>query len=964
MASASDPDLVLLIHGTGAANVADTGAAWWQAGSPVSLALRDRFGAGAALSTKIFHWSGKNSEYDRRQAALSLLDLLVQQEAAQRPYHLIGHSHGGSVIWLALQEATASGKRLDHLRSWATLGTPFLNFRPQPVAWSRFLPALAMFGLVVDFIALRRGSHILSPWSVGDMLPLLPELWRSGEYAVLVLFPLLWLVLLAVLLRCAAYAFVLIRSRRASRSSEALKLRAFESYSRGYLGVWSPNDEAINGLTATLLLAGEVAPKWQPDARRGLFRRVLDAVTWPVRGLYNAIFARAADELIWSQVATHLQGNDTSGLELGFVSRSPSSVSVGWPAIPDELDRLLVAKANEGAATILASLRTALGMSVTAGAGSPNIITGMAAQINLRDLVHTSYYTSEPIQDLLACHVRAKASPRDSAAQTPAASSELRDWYFENLPRAIGRPAGTSPPSPAVSPKIRTLTRIEGIGLAAMVLVIWTALLGISRASLDVLTDRYQVDVVMTRSRDIVPSVFYSSAFGWLQALAAAGELDRARHDAAGLSGIDDGEKVESLAVIAATLRAIGNAATAATIEEEAVAAAQEVTDTQAKTRGIAALAGELASNGILREDLLQPDLLSFSPASVLATLTKRFAAAGYPDQALKILPQGLDARAYAEAIAPVLKALLDKGRTVEAMDLARKVAMDSSFFTAPVVMEVYAASGDFAGAETVAAAIQDETTRTRAFARLALLWIKAGDPAKCLAAAARVNSWTYVFRDAAQTAAALAKAGRAADAKTLALKALQDQSDDNPWWDAQQIIDNQRDLADAGIAAEVSAARSKLFAASVKKYGSGDTEVLGRAVYRLIGVGDVKGAYAYVRSFPTGEQRAAFLPVVSVAFADAQDGVMAQQVLAEAETEIAGIEGESDRSSGIGALAQAFAHAHRYRDARLRADNVLVQADRLAIYAAILRGHAIDRYPRYKSLLKDPDTLIVTNPF
>ncbi len=706
-----------------------------------------------------------------------------------------------------------------------------------------------------------------------------------------------------------------------------------------------------------------MAPKWQPDGRRGLLRRLLDLVTWPARSIYNAIFARAADELIWSQVATHLQGNDTSGFELAFVSRYPNSLSNGWPPIPDELDRLLVAKANEGAATILASLRTALGMSVTAGPGSPNIITGIATQINFRDLVHTSYYASEPIQDLLACHVIANASARAGPAPAAPAVSELKDWYFENLARVTGPPVEASMPSPADWRRIRTLTRIEGIGLAALVFVIWAALLGISRASLDVLTDRYQVDVVMTRSRDIVPSVFYSRAFYWLQALVAAGEFDRAKRDAAGLHGIDDGEKVESLAVVAATLRAIGDTNRAASLEDEAVARARKIADSQARTRGIAALASELASNGILRDDLLSPDLISFATSSVLTTLAKRFAAAGYPDQALKILPKDLNARDYAETIAPILTALLGKGGKAQAMELARKVAMDSSFFTAPVVMDVYFANGDFTGAEKLAGAIKNPDTRTRAFARLALLWIKAGDPAKSLAAIARVDSWSYVFRDAAQTAAALAKAGRTADARTLALKALQDvQSYDNPWWNVQEIIENQRDLADAGIADEVGAAKSKLLAIGVKKY-AGD-EVGGRAVYTLIAVGDVKGAYAYVHSFPSGKQRAAYLPIVGTAFADAQDDAMARQALSEAEEEIAGIEAEADRSAGLAALAQAMAHAHRYRDARLRSDSVLEQEALLAVYAEILRGYAVDRRPQYKALLKDPSALIVTDPF
>jgi hypothetical protein len=509
------------------------------------------------------------------------------------------------------------------------------------------------------------------------------------------------------------------------------------------------------------------------------------------------------------------------------------------------------------------------------------------------------------------------------------------------------------------------LTRVEGIGLAALVFSIWIALLGISRASLDVLTDRYQVDVVLTRSRDIVPSVFYANAFSWLQALVAAGEIDRAKRDAVELHGINEGEKIESLAVVAATLRAIGDMARAALVEDYAVARARNVADSQARTRGVAALASELASKGVMRNDLLTPDFMSFSTSSVLATLSKRFASSGYPDQALKVLPESLDARNYAATIAPILTALLDKGRRAQAMDLAKKVAMESSFFTAPVVMEVYAANSDLVGAENLAGGIQNEDTRTRAFARLALLWIKAGSPERSLAAAARVSAWTYVFRDAAQTAAALAKAGRMAEARALAVKALRDvQSDDNPWWNAQEIIKNQRELADAGIAIETEAAKSKLLAANVEKYSSSDVEVMGRAVGTLIDVGDVTGAYGYVRSFPNGAQRATYLPIVSAAFSDAHDDAMSRQVLGEAEKELAGIEGETERSAGVAALARALAHAHRYREARLGSDNVMEQGARLGIYAEILKGYAVDRHSQYEALLKDSATLITTNPF
>ena len=59
---------------------------------------------------EVFHWSGENSERSRIKAGRDLLEYLLALESAGRGYHLIGHSHGGSVIWHALCRAGCSGK--------------------------------------------------------------------------------------------------------------------------------------------------------------------------------------------------------------------------------------------------------------------------------------------------------------------------------------------------------------------------------------------------------------------------------------------------------------------------------------------------------------------------------------------------------------------------------------------------------------------------------------------------------------------------------------------------------------------------------------------------------------------------------------------------------------------------------------------------------------------------------------
>ena len=90
-----------------------------------------RLPAGVRLAGEgeMFHWSGENSERSRIKAGRDLLEHLLELETEGRGYHLVGHSHGGSVIWHALCRARFHRKELTSLRSWSTVGTPYLQHR-------------------------------------------------------------------------------------------------------------------------------------------------------------------------------------------------------------------------------------------------------------------------------------------------------------------------------------------------------------------------------------------------------------------------------------------------------------------------------------------------------------------------------------------------------------------------------------------------------------------------------------------------------------------------------------------------------------------------------------------------------------------------------------------------------------------------------------------------------------------
>lgn len=236
-------DNVVFVHGTFAGRLSDRGSAWWQLESKFSQFVRKELQGLAVPSEEAFHWTGENSDVFRVFDSAPLLERL-RRENEKGPFHVVAHSHGGMVLWQALMLAVERQIPLGNLRSWITVGTPFIFYE-------------ARIG--------RVARHHLMPMLIGLIFPCLLVFHRYKSWLVAWLFALGTLAIFSI----RVLYFVKSSSKRL-RCLEKETMRQFGSL---WLGVRSKHDEAIALLKTALLLRTPVTPAWN-DYPRWSYSRI------------------------------------------------------------------------------------------------------------------------------------------------------------------------------------------------------------------------------------------------------------------------------------------------------------------------------------------------------------------------------------------------------------------------------------------------------------------------------------------------------------------------------------------------------------------------------------------------------------------------------------------------------------------------------------------------------------------
>lgn len=326
-------DVIVTVHGTNAGRPEDDGDRWWQKGSAFQKRLSELVTSadGSSLEFRPFHWSGRNSETDRREAGRQLARKLREIEKEGRPYHVIGHSHGGSVAYLALiatyvalaggflqtmprltsrlfraQSKTSSYPLLPGLKSWTTVGAPY-------IVTQRSWNILALFDVWGQCVLLAIGAYSIALIAT-SLIAYIKDI-------VDVLIPLLFVATLTLILwQTTRYA--------RSISSRVVRSRIEQNFGARASLLRHGEDEAISGLASSL----RIAPKLFASSQ---IRRL---ATGPL--LLTAILLAGVDLVFtwgaggWEDKAPFLTDLHSYMQKFSY----PAMIAVGYPENCTSLD--------------------------------------------------------------------------------------------------------------------------------------------------------------------------------------------------------------------------------------------------------------------------------------------------------------------------------------------------------------------------------------------------------------------------------------------------------------------------------------------------------------------------------------------------------------------------------------------------------------------------------------------------
>lgn len=408
--SAVNKEQIITVHGTFAAHAASEGHSWWQIGEDglvqaLNARLSDR-----ALVGKPFHWSGGINESERQNAAERLAKQILTSEKENRKYHLVGHSHGGNVVWQALQIASKDRPHLPNLVSWTTVGTPFLHFGPEPID----LGLVASFALLV-WMFLGESSQYphLSLIGVARLTwTLLPNLSSDGGSVLLawvvessILVIILILALITIRLTISLVGWIRFPYRKKSERN------TYSSLTKRHLAIWSSKDEAISGLIGCLHIGLPLTPVF-PLRGKGFWANLTSPIRLLMIGFYNVLVGPSLSLFAKNLVRDRMLGNNLAFSRVHEVSSAPIATEPGLSVSP-EVEEWLAEFAGQHASKTLDGVREALGV-FSSGSSWSYFESRVKQNASFDGLIHNSYFACPGVIEAICAHIAITGVPASS----------------------------------------------------------------------------------------------------------------------------------------------------------------------------------------------------------------------------------------------------------------------------------------------------------------------------------------------------------------------------------------------------------------------------------------------------------------------------------------------------------------------------------------------------------------------
>ncbi len=374
--------------------------------------------------------------------------------------------------------ATCHHKELKHLKSWTTVGTPYLQHRGRS-AWDMlnlFNMTAGIFLLPMALRAMRTLTSMVFNALTGNNVVMTLASDKEAGYTAIIRAPILaalkWigvevivrderihigrydpstgeslfdyffttpegflllgttLIVMYFFLHLSVMCIRPVVESYRLRAEERLQIRTFQEFGFCSLALWSPDDEAINGLRSTLNISVSFVGKMLPQERVflsdaiGLISR---PYFWVFAPLFNRWVQPCLDAIVRGIVIRSAQGNDRPTATIVDVTHSPlRELRDSVPPIPDRLNDRILAVADHHSRDIAPLLRRLIG-----SASFANGLETFSKELSGKELIHTSYFDHAEILDLIACNITLETDVDRMQMHLGRMSPYLVEWFAD-----------------------------------------------------------------------------------------------------------------------------------------------------------------------------------------------------------------------------------------------------------------------------------------------------------------------------------------------------------------------------------------------------------------------------------------------------------------------------------------------------------------------------------------------------